>query len=127
MLHLSEAELGFEKAWVKDDTFKLKVIDHILKNPLELPEYIEETTNAADEHFDDPDELFSYISQQIDSEIEIDTINIPVNAEDPLCFFVDSFNRAEPYRKKFYARLDSLELHDLIMNAPVYGEMKKIR
>jgi len=35
--------IGFEKAWVKDDTFKLKVIDHLLDNPLELPEYVEET------------------------------------------------------------------------------------
>ena len=119
MLHLSEEELGFEKAWVKDDTFKLKVIDHILKNPLELPEYLEKTTESADEYFDDPGELFRFISQQIDTEIEIDTINFSVNAEDPLNFFVDSFNRAEPYRKKFYARLDSLELHDLIMNVPV--------
>lgn len=118
MLHLSEAELGFEKAWVKDDTFKLKVIDHILKNPLELPEYLEKTTETADEYFDDPGELFNFLSQQLDTEIEIDTINIPVNADDPLYFFVDLFNRAEPYRKQFYARLDSLELHDLIMSAP---------
>jgi HEAT repeat protein len=119
MLHLSEAELGFEKAWVKDDTFKLKVIDNILKNPLELPEYLEKTTEAADEYFNDPGELFIFISQQIDSEIEMETISVPVNAEDPLYFFVNLFNRAESYRKEFYAPLDSLELHDLIMNAPV--------
>ncbi|MBT4333277.1 MAG: hypothetical protein HOD64_08360, partial [Candidatus Cloacimonetes bacterium] len=28
-LHLELHELGFEKAWVKDDTFKLKVVDYL--------------------------------------------------------------------------------------------------
>jgi len=74
-LHLEPYELGFKKAWVKDDTFKLKVIDKLLDNPLELPEYVEETVEIADQSIDDPVKFLEYASEQLDcerSDIEIE-------------------------------------------------------
>ena len=67
-LHLQPYELGFEKAWVKDDTFKLKVVDYLLDNPMELPGYVEKTVLSMEDN--NINNLFEYITHQLDVEIE---------------------------------------------------------
>jgi len=114
-LHLEPFELGFEKAWVKDDTFKLKVIDLLLDNPLDLPEYVEETILMADESIDDPVKLLEYASEQVDCELS------DYEFEDPgsvLALLEASIIEAEKFRKQASASLDEWELHDLIMSSP---------
>ena len=34
-----EYELGFDKLWVEDDTFRLSLIDTLMNRPLALPKY----------------------------------------------------------------------------------------
>ena len=114
-LHLEPFELGFEKAWVKDDTFKLKVIDHLLDNPLELPKYVEETVKNADLSLDDPVKFLEFASQQLDCELGNVKIENPGNALELLEM---AMIEAQKYRKQALADLDEWELHDLIMSAP---------
>jgi HEAT repeat protein len=114
-LHLEPFELGFEKAWVKDDTFKLKVIDHLLDNPLELPEYVEETVEIADISIDDPVEFLEYASKQLDCELG----NVDIeNSGSAIVMLETAMIEAEKYRKQALVDLDEMELHDLIMSAP---------
>lgn len=114
-LHLKPVELGFEKAWVKDDTFKLKVIDHLLDNPLDLPECVEETVDFANETCDDPVKFLEYASKQLDCELGDLEIENPGNA---LELLERAMIEAEKYRKKALQNLDEWELHDLIMSTP---------
>ena len=67
-LHLEHNELGFEKAWAKDDTFKLEIVDYLLDNPLELPGYVEETVKTAKDN--NIGNLAEYITKQLDIEID---------------------------------------------------------
>ncbi len=48
LLKLHPDELGFDKAWVKDDTFKLAVVQHYLDNPYSFPQYVDETQSSVD-------------------------------------------------------------------------------
>ncbi len=115
-LHLEPYELGFEKAWVKDDTFKLKVVDHLLDNPLELPEYLEKTVlNMEDKSINN---IVEYITQQLDVDIEKTEIENIIDSKKPEDFIINTLEIAQPYLTDFYSKLDALELHDLIMSAP---------
>ena len=115
-LHLERNELGFEKAWVKDDTFKLKIVDYLLDNPLELPGYVEETVTNVKR--DSIKELTVYLTQQLDTEIDENLIYHLIDSDKPEEIIINALDQAEPYLKKFYSKLDTLELHDLIMSAP---------
>ncbi len=115
-LHLERHELGFEKAWAKDDTFKLEIVDYLLDNPLELPGYIEKTVEIVKDG--SIEELFDFITKQLDVEIDEHFEYHSINSTRPEDIIVNALDQAEPYLKKFYSKLDTLELHDLIMSAP---------
>ncbi len=115
-LHLERYELGFEKAWAKDDTFKLKIVDHLLDNPLELPVYVEETVNTIKESR--IKDLIEFVAKQLDSEVDENLVHISNSLTEPEDFIVNALDQAEPYLHEFYSKLDTLELHDLIMSAP---------
>jgi len=115
-LHLEPIELGFEKAWVKDDTFKLKIVDYLLDYPLELPGYVEKTvTNIKQNSIK---ELTIYLTQQLDIEIDENLIYHSIDSDKPEEIIINALDQAEPYLKKFYSKLDTLEIHDLVMSAP---------
>jgi HEAT repeat protein len=114
-LHLEPFELGFEKAWVKDDTFKLKVIDHLLDNPLDLPDYVEKTVEIADSSIDDPVKFLEFASKQLGCELGDVVIE---NPEAAIYLLESAMIEAEKYRKQALAKLDEMELHDLIMSVP---------
>ena len=115
-LHLEHNELGFEKAWAKDDTFKLEIVDYLLDNPLELPDYVEETVKIAKDK--NIGNLAEYITKQLDIEIDKMLEFHSTDSKIPENIIVNALDQAEPYLKEFYSRLDTLELHDLIMSAP---------
>jgi len=115
-LHLEPYELGFEKAWVKDDTFKLKVVDHLLDNPLELPEYVEKTVQNMEDK--STKSLVEFITQQLDVDIKKSEIGNTIYSKNSEDFIVNSLELAQPYLTDFYSKLDTLELHDLIMSTP---------
>ena len=115
-LHLERNELGFEKAWAKDDTFKLKIVDYLLDNPLELAKYVEETVETV--RGSSIDDLTEFITKQLDIEIDETFEYHSINSLKPEDIIVNSLDQAEPYLKKFYSKLDTLEIHDLIMSVP---------
>ena len=125
LLKLSPDELGFDKAWVKDDTFKLAVVERYLNDPYNFPNYVDETQTAVDSFSRKPYELLEYISNQLKVDPDERDINpLPkltqnYNPADPFALWLAAIETAEPARRAFYSELDSLELHDLIMAAPV--------
>ncbi|MCF7858621.1 MAG: hypothetical protein K9N07_04775 [Candidatus Cloacimonetes bacterium] len=115
-LHLDLDELGFEKALVEDDTFKLQIVEQILDEPLKLSDYLLSTADNV-QNLDNLN-LADFIAAQLDTKIEkIETLEISGSL--PLETIIEEeLDKAFPYIMKFYAELDSLELHDLIMSAP---------
>ncbi|MCK4695783.1 MAG: hypothetical protein KAT74_08475, partial [Candidatus Cloacimonetes bacterium] len=123
-LHLTREELGFEKAWAVDDTFKLEIVDYLLHNPLKLPGYVEQTLDVTDKNIGNPVQLFRFVAEQLDIKImekelqELAIEDFTFDPQNPFENLLLAISKAEPYRKRFYSALDSLELHDLIMAAP---------
>ncbi|MEA2096451.1 MAG: HEAT repeat domain-containing protein [Candidatus Cloacimonadota bacterium] len=115
-LHLEHNELGFEKAWAKDDTFKLKIVDYLLDNPLELAKYVEKTVETVSGS--SIDDLTEFFTKQLDIEIDETFDYNSINSLKPEDIIVNSLDKAEPYLEKFYSKLNTLEIHDLIMSAP---------
>ncbi|MCF7811183.1 HEAT repeat domain-containing protein [bacterium] len=126
MIKLNPAELGFDKLWAEDDTFRLDIVEYLLNNPLEFPGYVDRTIEIVDSFNITGDylPLFNYISFQLKVDIKdtkrknAKTEYISQNPVTPLDFLIEAFNKAEPLRKEFYQELDSLEINDLIMAAP---------
>lgn len=116
ILHLNRSELGFEKAWAKDDTFKLKIIDDLLDNPLDLPNYTELTANSIENK--QILDLVEFIAKQIDIYNDEDFSMIFSQSTHIENIIEEALDQAEPYRRAYYAKLDPLEIHDLIMAAP---------
>ncbi len=115
-LHLEYSELSFEKAWVKDDTFKLEIVDYLLDNPLELAGYVEETVKTVKDN--NIIELMEYITKQLDIEVDGTYEYNSIDSKKPEDIIVNALDQAEPYLSEFYSKLDTLELHDLVMSAP---------
>ncbi len=126
VLHLKQDELGFEKALVKDDTFKLNIVDKILHDPLYLADYNEQNEKVLTNQNTDPSKLMEFSAVQLDLELS-KQINIDqkFNINKPFENFISSLDECEPLRKQFYAKLDSLELHDLIMSIPTLWSDEK--
>ncbi len=124
LLNLRPAELGFDKAWAEDDTFRLAVVERLLSDPLAFPDYVDETTTAVDSFICRPWKLISFIDRQLEvldkgkSPTPSEPPDLSFDRSDPFRLWTETLEQAEPLRKRFYEQLDSLELHDLIMAAP---------
>ncbi|MDP8228828.1 MAG: hypothetical protein P9M15_05185 [Candidatus Electryoneaceae bacterium] len=124
LLNLTPEELGFDKSWVEDDTFRLAVVERVLSEPLSLPDYVDETTAAVDSFAHRPLEMLTFISHQLAIDPNRRPLKPPqlpdwtFSPEIPFQIWMDALEQAEPYRRAFYGELDSLDLHDLIMAAP---------
>jgi len=116
LLHLEKEELGFEKAWAKDDTFKLSIIDDLLDDPLFLPEYTQQTANSVENN--QINELYTYIIKQLDGDLKNEQIIKNNKSEEIEEKIEQTLDKAEQYRRSFYADLSSQEIHDLILVAP---------
>ncbi len=123
MLKLRPDELGFDKLYADDDTFRLDVVEKYLGDPLAFPGYVDQTIAAVDSFHSRPDELLSFMDAQLKVDIQKRSkpITLPIltyEPTDPFRAWTKALEAAEPLRKKSYGALDSLEKMDLIMAAP---------
>jgi HEAT repeat protein len=123
LLKLTPAELGFDKLWAEDDTFRLAVVEKYLGDPMAFPGYVDETLLQVDSNYLKPRELLEFIDRQLvvnsSEKLAQPKVSLPeYDPADPFKVWKSALAAAEPYRRQFYARLDSLDLHDLIMAAP---------
>ena len=125
LLDLRPEELGFDKLWVDDDTFRLNVVEKYLNEPLALPGYVDLTTNEIDSSWNKPLQLLTFIQEQLQIDLPGNNAHKPsvqptlvYDDSDPFRVWTEALEAAEPSRKAFYADLDSLEKNDLIMMAP---------
>ena len=83
MLKLSPAELGFDKLWAQDDTFRLAVVEEYLSEPLKFPSYLDETQAAVDSFSRRPRERLEFIARQLRVDpyaVEVPAAAMPVTA-----------------------------------------------
>lgn len=124
LLNLRPDELGFEKCWVEDDTFRLAVVERYLSDPLALPAYIDETKAAIDSFSRKPLDLMKFFSDQLKVNPKAKSTRIPpgpstaYDPQDPFKTWFETLEIAENYRRRFFADLDSLEIDDILMAAP---------
>ncbi len=124
LLNLKPEELGFDKLWAADDTFRLAVVEKYLNDPYIFPDYVDETQVMVDSFARKPYEMFDFINQQLIVDPEAKLKKAPAATEwafdpaSPFAMWIQAIEQAEPYRKDFYADLDSAELQDLILAAP---------
>jgi len=124
LLNIKPEELGFDKLWAADDTFRLAVVEKYLDDPYAFPGYVDETQTVIDSFSREPLEMLRFISNQLQVDPEAKPVRIPDSPDmtydpvDPFHVWIDALKEAEPLRRQFYAGLDSLDLHDLIMAAP---------
>jgi len=66
-LDITRAELGFDKLYAEDDTFRLPLIEEILNDPLRLPGWQSETLDALRASVNDPAALAGELARLIDA------------------------------------------------------------
>lgn len=123
LLRLRPDELGFDKLWAEDDTFRLDVVEKYLKAPLEFPSYVDSTITVVDSSSHRLLTLLNHIDNQLQVDIRSRRKNaanpaLTYDASDPFRIWSLALQSAEPLRKQFYEDLDSLDLMDLMMAAP---------
>jgi len=126
LLKLNPAELGFDKMWVDDDTFRLDVVEKYMLQPLAFADYVDTTTGVVDSFAGDWRRLLEFIDQQLKvtlqtnrKEIKLPKVpNLSYEADEPFGVWIASIQAAEPLLRRFSAELDSLDRHDLLMAAP---------
>lgn len=125
LIDLRPEELGFDKLWVDDDTFRLEVVEKYLNEPLNLPDYVDGTISVIDSNYTKSLQLLEFIQKQLKVDLPRKNTFKPgtkvVSAYDPTDPFrcwLKAVESAEPARLAFYKELDSLEKSDLITMAP---------
>jgi len=125
LINLHPEELGFDKMWVEDDTFRLDIVEKMLDKPLELPGYVDELAAEVDTFALNMDvgRFFNYLQEQLAVEIRNKRKPTEIKSVEPVyplpfTLLLSAFSAAEPLRKEFYSKLDSLDLNDMIMSAP---------
>lgn len=127
LINIKPEELGFDKLWAEDDTFRLDIVEHLLNNPLDLPDYVDMTTNIIDTFSISKDikPFIKFIDEQLELDLrrerkreEIEWQLSEFDPDDPLSKWTETLSFIEPLRREFYADLDSLDLNDIIMAAP---------
>lgn len=123
LIKLTPEELGFDKLWQDDDTFRLDVVEKYLNNPYVFPKYVDQTVGVADSLHSKPRDLLEFIDAQLKVDIQKLPKRTPMpdlkyDLAHPFAAWIKALDTAEPSRKRFYSALDSLEVMDLIMAAP---------
>lgn len=124
LLNIRPSELGFDKMWVEDDTFRLAVVERYLDDPYAFPDYVDETQAVIDSFAREPLALLQFIADQLKVDPATESLELPrglnlqYDPANPFGLWLEAIEKAEPMRKTFYAGLDSLDIHDLIMAAP---------
>lgn len=66
-LAIDRADLGFEKRYVEDDTFRLAVIDLLLEDPLAVPAWQSQVIRTVRERRDDPMGLIDWMRSVLEA------------------------------------------------------------
>jgi HEAT repeats len=137
-LDLKIDDLGFDKLYVEDDTFRLGVIDELLNNPIRIPGWQVEVTGELRAVADQPAALAAIMGRIIDTSLGSD--NVPStyrlgvlgttdaadtggNVDEVLDRFVDRCNSVEYRLAEGFARITAEERNQLLMLAPaVWGD-----
>ncbi len=132
--HMSPDELGFDKKWKTDDTFRLHIVEKLMDNPLKVPEFIEREGDFCDsiDAFS-LSELQIRMAQLIDAPV-LKKPSAKFTSEERKIFHTEalteelnmavsiilsSFERALPFLSKSTEKLSESELEQLLVHAPV--------
>ncbi|MBU1701070.1 MAG: HEAT repeat domain-containing protein [Candidatus Eisenbacteria bacterium] len=129
-LDIRPSELGFDKLYAEDDTFRLGIVENILNNPLKLPAWQKQTVNDFQEIFSNRVELIGRLGEICDAPdtAPFDSGHWPGTGEawsgvdmvPLLTRFVQQVQNAELALNTSFAHFTSAEKDLLLMSAPVF-------
>lgn len=132
-LDLTIDDLGFDKLYVEDDTFRLGIIDELLNNPIRIPAWQAEVTRELRAVVDQPGALAAVMGQIIDTPLggfnvpsthrlgflgDADAVYAGGDVEEILDRFIDRCNGVEYRLAEGFARITASERNQLLMLAP---------
>jgi hypothetical protein len=132
--NLSVYELGFDKKWARDDTFRLSIVTRLMDNPLEVPEFIAKEGQFCDSV--DARAISSLLSHHagiLDAGIRDKTPvrfstaernlfhseALPQEVNVAVSLILAAFERALPHISRATAGLSERERELLLVNGPV--------
>jgi hypothetical protein len=130
--NLSPLELGFDKKWASDDTFRLTIVTRLMDNPLEVPEFIAGEGNLCDSiDSGSVSRLMYYHSVLLDAPIPqrvyaslakratIHSNALPEEVNVAMSLILAAFESASIHMSKATEGLSERELELLLVNGPV--------
>ncbi len=137
ILGIEEQELGFFKQWATDSFFRLKAVDRMLDNPLEVAGYVD---SSAGLFLENEHNILSLVwLQWLETDVKLNptdsvrlrkevlgltrepvqgTVMLPVNLAKAINTIVAGFEVADRYLEKAVAGLSKKELNVLLGEAP---------
>lgn len=127
-------ELKFDRKWVADDTFRLKVVTRLMDNPLDVPDFLADEGDFCDSiNLYCISELLIHTSNLIDVPLSLKDIKInrskkdvsftskrlPESLNSAISVILSSFSMAEIYLKKSFNDLTEREMERILVNAPI--------
>jgi len=127
-------ELGFDRLWATDDTFRLKIVSRLMDNPLEVPDFLSDEGMFCDSiNRFNISKFIVHASVLVDAPIDDKDINRNVisqrnsfkgkNLSESVCKALSSillsFEMAKPYLEKSISRLSDTDKERLLVNAPI--------
>jgi len=132
--NLTLDELKFDKKWVRDDTFRLKVVTRLMDNPLDVPDFISQEGDFCDSvALYSLSKLLIHTSYLIDAPVKGKDVErnlrkkninwtskkLSDKLNEAITLILTSFEMAEPYLKKSFNKLTEEEIERLLVNAPI--------
>ncbi|MBM3324985.1 MAG: hypothetical protein FJY66_04890, partial [Calditrichaeota bacterium] len=123
-----EYELGFDKLWVDDDTFRLSLIDTLMNNPLKIPDYGDNFVASLPDTTGDFSRFLKERAHDLDCDIaphiadSIDRVLAGAPPVDiaPFGLALTTFRLASGFLEQAFASLTPDERQVILIGAPVF-------
>lgn len=130
LLEVAPSELGFDKLYAEDDTFRLAIVEELLLDPLRLPPWQERTVDAIRESIDDPGAIAAFLGSLVEAEVPDATPAVPPalggGPEVAVRRFVERCKGVEASLDRAFARLDAAERTAILVLAPaIWGDWEE--
>ena len=121
-LEIRPNELGFDKLYADDDTFRLGIVTDILNDPLKLPGWQKRTVEAARAAAPDLPALAAFLGRVCEAPDDPDAklaLSLPVN--DPIGAFIAKCRAAESIlNDEAFAKLTDRDRQAILVLAPAF-------
>jgi hypothetical protein len=127
-IDVREYELGFDKLWVEDDTFRLSLIDTLMDNPLTIPDYGDRFVESLPDSNGDFTHFLKARAHDLDCDIapeiadSIDRVlaSAPPVEMSPFGLALTTFRLASGFLDEAFVSLTPDERRVILVGAPIF-------